>query len=280
MIRYATAWSDDSLIFALWGVCGLSVSACDEAGHVGYRGSCSAALLWLFLHLCFQNVAVDVVGHKLGEGYSFPVLQPDNSRPEILAPQHSSDKSHFWDWMSASALCERFPVFLVLNFCSFGTFLLVLVLGVVASFCLGCVAPCQPGPGPVTNIQLSSPGPCKTATAAASRACIHPGILSFVGYLICALVILRLMRIILDTGSCKDLKIGKAAMLSTERRVISVSPQVASWIGGLPAAAREDGTSKFCQAMSAAASRRVHVLPTPTVQRTLLPLPALRRPAS
>ena len=163
--------------------------------------------------------------------------------------------------ISASALCENFPVFSVLKFSGVGTFLLVLMLGAAATFCMGCAQGGQPDPGSVTNIQHSLPGTCNTGATAASHACVHPAILSSVGCLTCALVILKLVRIILDAGPCKDLKIGKDAMLSTRRLVKFVPPQVASWFGGLPAAAKEVGNLKCCGAVSAAASSRAHVPP-------------------
>ena len=50
-------------------------------------------------------------------------------------------------------------------------------------------------------------------------------------------------------------------MLSTRRLVKFVPPQVASWFGGLPAAAKEVGNLKCCRAVSAAASSRAHVPP-------------------
>ena len=69
---------------------------------------------------------------------------------------------------------------------------------------------------------------------------IHLVILRSVGALFCIVVIMRLMRIILDTGSCKDLKIGKASTISTKRLVDFVELQEASWFY-IPAAAKEVG---------------------------------------
>ena len=47
------------------------------------------------------------------------------------------------------------------------------------------------------------------------------------------------MTIILDVGSWKELKMGRAAMLSSKRLANFVHLQLASWSGGLPAAAKE-----------------------------------------
>ena len=110
----------------------------------------------------------------------------------------------------------------------------------VATLCMGCAAPVR------SCIQLS-PGSL-TVAAAAARACFY------LAFSICFFAILRLIVIILDTGSSKRLKIGKAA-LPIEVLSHYVSLQVVSWCGGRPAAAQEVGILKCCQALSAAAQR-------------------------
>ena len=84
------------------------------------------------------------------------------------------------------------------------------MLGAAATFCMGCAAAGQPDPGLDFCIQPSPA--CNTTATAASHACIHPVILRSVGALICTVVILRVTRIVLDTGSCKDLKMMRSTL--------------------------------------------------------------------
>ena len=152
----------------------------------------------------------------------------------------------------ASAVCERFSVFSLLKLHGVDTFPLGFTTVAVTTLCMGCAAPVHPDPGPGSCIQLS-PG-FHTVAASAAHGCFY------LLFLTCLLAFLKLLVIILDTGSSKRLKMGWAALF-IEGLSDYVSLQVAFWCGGRAAAALKDGILKCCQALPAAARSRALVLP-------------------
>ena len=94
-----------------------------------------------------------------------------------------------------------------------GTIPLGFMTVAVATLCMGCAAPVHPDPGPGSCIQLS-PGSL-TVAAAAAQVCFYLALPT------CLLANLKLLVIILDTGSSKRVKMGKAALFLMVYLIIS-----------------------------------------------------------
>ena len=141
--------------------------------------------VWLFCRACHgplpsDDQPVTKPANLTSDEFSAraPLMSPSMSGVTVLDSQHAFVQVDVLRWkttMSVSALCERFPVFSVLKTNGVSTFLLVLVLGVVATLCMGCAAPGHPRPD--SCIQLS-PG-AHTVAAAASHACFWPSPFAF-----------------------------------------------------------------------------------------------------